>query len=78
MQLQDHMSADEVNEVLSAGGIFADVFNELATDKDLSELREKFDLKAFQRRQEVVIKALVAQGVLVGDLVSLSPPSPTP
>ena len=72
VQLQDHMSADEMNEVVNAGGIFADVFNELTTDKDLSELREKFDLKAFQRRQEVVIKALVAQGALVGDLVSMT------
>ena len=72
VQLQDHMSGDEMNAVVNAGGIFADVFNELTTDKDLSELREKFDLKAYQRRQEVVIKALVAQGIAVETLVTMT------
>lgn len=72
VQLQDHMSADEMNRVVNAGGIFADVFNDLTDDKDLTELREKFDLKAYQRRQEVVIKALIAQGMAVGALVAMT------
>ena len=69
--LQDHMSAEEMNRVVNAGGHFADVFNDVTSDKDLSDLREKFDLKAYQRRQEVVIKGLQAQGLSVADIVAL-------
>ena len=70
--LQDHMSAEEMNRVVNAGGHFADVFNDVTSDKDLSDLREKFDLKAYQRRQEVVIKALVAQGMGVASVVAMT------
>ena len=70
--LQDHMSADEMNRVVNAGGHFADVFNDVTSDKDLSDLREKFDLKAYQRRQEVVIKALVAHEMRVASVVAMT------
>ncbi len=71
VQLLDHMSAEEMNAVVNAGGFFSDVFNELTKGEDLKALREKFDVKAFQRRQEVVIKALQAQGLGVADIVAL-------
>ena len=71
VHLQDHMSGTEMSAVVNAGGVFSDVFNELTTDEDLSALREKFDVKAYQRRQEVVIKALVAQGFATAALVGM-------
>lgn len=58
--LHDHMSADEMNAAINAGRSFGSVFEDLHPGEDLSALREKFDRKAFQRRQEVVIKALRA------------------
>ncbi len=69
--LEDHMAAAEMNAAINAGASFASVFAALQPDQDLHELREKFDQKAFQRRQEVVIKALVAQGRTVAEIVAL-------
>ena len=70
--LEDHMAAAEMNAAINAGASFASVFAELQPDEDLSALREKFDQKAFQRRQEVVIKALKAQGQTVDQIVTLT------
>jgi metal-sulfur cluster biosynthetic enzyme len=69
--LQDHMAAAEMNAAIKAGASFASVFAELQPDQDLQELRETFDRKAFQRRQEVVIKALRDQGHSVESIVTL-------
>ena len=69
--LEDHMAAAEMNAAINAGASFASVFAELQPDEDLSALREKFDQKAFQRRQEVVIKALREQGHTVEEIVAL-------
>lgn len=71
VQLLDHMAAEEMNKVVNANGLFSDVFNELTKGEDLKALREKFDVKAFQRRQEVVIKALKAQGMTPDTLIAL-------
>ena len=60
VMLQDHMAAAEMNAAINAGAPFGSVFEDLHPGEDLSALREKFDVKAFQRRQEVVIKALIA------------------
>lgn len=60
--LQDHMAADEMNTAINAGHSFGSVFDGLHPGEDLAALRETFDRKAFQRRQEVVIKALLALG----------------
>jgi metal-sulfur cluster biosynthetic enzyme len=68
--LQDHMVAEEMNAAVNAGGTFADAFSELRGGEDLSALREQFDRKAFQRRQEVVIKALLAADQPVTDVLS--------
>jgi metal-sulfur cluster biosynthetic enzyme len=70
--LQDHMAAAEMNAAIKEGASFASVFAELQPDQDLQELRETFDRKAFQRRQEVVIKALRDQGHSVESIVTLS------
>ena len=70
--LEDHMAAAEMNAAIKAGASFASVFAELQPDEDLSALREKFDQKAFQRRQEVVIKALKEQGHTVAAIVAMT------
>ena len=70
--LQDHMAAEEMNKVINTGGQFSDVFAELMPGENLDALREKFDQKAFQRRQEVVIKALIWLGYLTHDIVKLT------
>ncbi len=70
--LQDHMAADEMNAAVNSGASFGSVFADLHPGEDLAELREKFDIKAFQRRQEVVIKALIAQGWPSEEVVALS------
>jgi metal-sulfur cluster biosynthetic enzyme len=67
--LHDHMAAEEMNAVINAGGAFSDVFAELMPGENLDALRETFDQKAFQRRQETVIKGLIAQG-FVSDVVT--------
>jgi metal-sulfur cluster biosynthetic enzyme len=69
--LHDHMAADEMNRAINAGASFGSVFADLQPDEDLRALREKFDLKAFQRRQEVVIKALIAMGFLPDEVVAM-------
>jgi metal-sulfur cluster biosynthetic enzyme len=69
--LQDHMAAEEMNAAINAGARFGAVFEGLHPGEDLQALREKFDLKAFQRRQEVVIKALIAMGFLPGEVMAM-------
>lgn len=71
VMLQDHMAAAEMNAAVNSGASFGSVFEDLHPGEDLSALREKFDVKAFQRRQEVVIKALVARGYTQAQLVDL-------
>ncbi len=70
--LHDHMAAEEMNAVINAGGTFSDVFANLMPGENLDELREKFDQKAFQRRQEVVIKGLIAQGFVADVVVGMT------
>lgn len=72
VMLQDHMSADEMNAAVNSGASFGSVFEGLHPGEDLAALREKFDVKAFQRRQEVVIKALIALGYSQELLIDLT------
>jgi metal-sulfur cluster biosynthetic enzyme len=71
VQIQDHMAAAEMSAAVNAGGLFSDAFNELTSAEDLSALRHTFDLKAFQRRQEAVIKALLAGGLDISAVIAL-------
>ena len=69
--LQDHMAAEEMNRAINSGASFGSVFEDLHPGEDLAALREKFDVKAFQRRQEVVIKALLSQGFLPAEVLAM-------
>lgn len=70
-QLQDHMSAEEVNEGVRLGLPFAEAFKAFEVKGTLDELRENFRRKAFQRRQEAVLIALRAVGFDPATIVAM-------
>ena len=75
--LQDHFHDDEINEGIKNGKTFLATFPD-ATDS-LDDLRETFRVKAFQARQERVLRWLIRKGLQeeailqmrVGDLQEL-------
>ena len=72
VKLEDHMLADQVNEGVNEGMPFGQVFADLAPDEDLRELREQFRRKAFQRRQEAVLRAFRGRGTSDDRIVALT------
>lgn len=62
VRLEDHVCGDELNAAVNAGRSFADAFAAREDGGDLAAVRETFERKAYQRRQETVIRALHAQG----------------
>ncbi len=70
--LQDHMCADEMNAAVNDGRSFAHAFALREDGGDLSEVRAKFDGKAFQRRQEAVLLGLRALGHTPGDVAAMT------
>ncbi|MEZ5932149.1 MAG: iron-sulfur cluster assembly protein [Alphaproteobacteria bacterium] len=70
-RLLDHMYADEVNRGVGDALSFKEAFGTLASDETLEEVRQKFRVKAFQRRQESVLRALVRQGHGVASIVDM-------
>ncbi len=63
IRLHDHMFADEVNAGLAAGRSFPAIFGDLAGGEDLDALRETFRRKAYERRQEAVLRSLREAGL---------------
>jgi len=61
--LRDHMYETEVNAGMAGGLSFKEAFGDLAIDETLDALRDKFRRKAFQRRQEAVLRGLMQQGI---------------
>ena len=53
------------------GATFGSAFSKLYPGEDLGALREKFDIKAFRRRQEAVIKALIAMALVPAEVVAM-------
>lgn len=70
-RLRDHMFADRVNDGVARGLSFGAAFGEEA-DESLEDLRATFARKAFQRRQEAVLRALLRQGLSVPALVAMT------
>ncbi len=62
VRLEDHMCADEMNAAVNDGRSFSDAFALREDGGDLAEVREKFERKAFQRRQEAVLVGLKREG----------------
>jgi metal-sulfur cluster biosynthetic enzyme len=61
VKLLDHFSADLINRGVALKQDFRDAFPG-ETDGDLSDLRKKFLGKAFERRQELLLRHLLATG----------------
>lgn len=70
--LLDHMYADEVNRGVARGASFKDSFGELASDEPLEALRARFRRKAFLRRQEALLLALMAHGMTKPELIAMT------
>lgn len=71
-RLHDHMYADEINSGAKNGQSFKKTFDDEAVEGNLSDVRRKFRVKAFQRRQESVLRGLLAQGCNAENLVAMS------
>ena len=71
VRLGEHMYADTINDGLSRGRSFQDTFGAEA-DGDLDSLRRIFLLKAYQRRQKVVLDRLDAAGYTPEAIVALT------
>ena len=70
VRLEDHLCADEMNAAVNQGRSFADAFALREDGGDLAEVRETFDRKAFQRRQESVLAALRALGLTPAEIAA--------
>jgi metal-sulfur cluster biosynthetic enzyme len=69
--LGDHMYADTINRGVAEGLSFQETFKDEANG-NLDEVRRTFLVKAFQRRQEALIKYLLAAGFTASSIVGLS------
>lgn len=61
VELGEHMYAEAINHGMAGGLAFRDAFGDEADD-DLEALRRTFTLKAFQRRQEALLRHLLEEG----------------
>ena len=79
-RLREHMCAEQVNRGVAEGLSFGAAFGEAGDDDALADLRTTFRRKAFQGRQEALLRALLAQeftptalaGMTLGALESVS------
>jgi metal-sulfur cluster biosynthetic enzyme len=74
IDLHDHMYSDTINQGLAQGHSFKATFAEEAAEEDLDDLRRTFRIKAYQRRQEAVIRYLVDQGWTAPAILALDCP----
>lgn len=72
VRLEDHLCAEEMNAAVNAGRSFADAFALREDGGDLAEVRETFERKAFQRRQEAVLLALGGLGFAPAELAAMT------
>ena len=71
-RLREHMCADEVNRGVAEGLAFGDAFGEAGDDDSLANLRTTFRRKAFQGRQEALLRALLTQGLEKAALIAMT------
>jgi len=71
IELADHMYAGEINRGVAAGRSFQDSFGAQASG-ELDGIRRTFMVKAFQRRQEALLTALLEHGHEPARLVRMS------
>jgi metal-sulfur cluster biosynthetic enzyme len=70
ISLRDHCHGEEINRGVGAGMSFAETFPGQAT-AELDELRATFRRKAFQGRQEMLLRRLLAQGFKAAQLCAM-------
>lgn len=61
VELQEHMYADTINRGIAASHSFQETFGDEASD-ELDAVRARFRRKAFQQRQELLLRDLIKQG----------------
>lgn len=72
LTLDGHMYSDAVNRGMAEGLSFRDTFGEEASHDDLAEVRRTFAVKSFQRRQEALLRHLLAAGNDAGALLAVT------
>ncbi|MGB0659802.1 MAG: iron-sulfur cluster assembly protein [Mangrovicoccus sp.] len=72
VQLNDHCFGERVNDGVNSGQNYHDVFAEYCDGARLDQVVEKFQAKAFDRRQETVLLGLQALGYSATDIVSMT------
>ena len=70
-RLGEHMYADKINDGVAAGMSFQEAMGDEASG-NLDELRQTFLIKAFQRRQEALLRYLIDTDLPAGDVVDLT------
>jgi metal-sulfur cluster biosynthetic enzyme len=71
VRLGEHMYADKINDGLRRGASFQETFGADAAE-GLDSLRRTFLVKAFQRRQEALLRHLLESGVAPTSVVAMS------
>ncbi|MGL4397351.1 MAG: iron-sulfur cluster assembly protein [Hyphomicrobium sp.] len=69
--LGDHMYTDKINKGIAEGLSFEDTFGDEATG-NLDEVRQTFLVKAFQRRQEALMRHLLDLGRSAEDVAGIT------
>ena len=72
VELHDHCFGEEVNQGVNDGRAFNEVFAQYCDGADLEAVIEKFQMKAFDRRQEAVLLELRSQGQSAEQIVSMT------
>lgn len=70
IELHEHMYADTINRGIAANHSFQETFGDEASD-EIDVVRKTFRKKAFQQRQELLIRYLLANGCSRGTIVNL-------
>jgi metal-sulfur cluster biosynthetic enzyme len=72
LTLDEHMYGDAINQAMQGGLSFGEAFQGEASNEDLGEVRRIFAVKAFQRRQEALLRHLLAAGHAPEALLALT------
>ena len=72
LTLEEHMYAEQINRGMREGLSFRATFEAEAQEEDVEDIRQIFLRKAFQRRQEALLRHLLGRGEPAAGLLALS------
>lgn len=72
VRLEDHLCAEEMNAAVNEGRSFAEAFAIRSEGDSLAAVRETFERKAFEKRQEAVLLGMRAMGFTPADAASMT------